>query len=213
MIDELHKPVFAGPAGAATTFGWFSGHTKSGLPVIFKDGGQPGVSTIMYMIPEENLACVVLANRSDNGEFVQSLVDQMVGTIITNWTTPKTSVGLPTADFPSGPIYIGKWSGKLQGGGTETAVSLEITPNGTATLSLGDKRPERITGLGLQGSALVGNSVGMIESADAIRNRATSLSLKLQRRDNKLAGRILASAISPGALATLPYVVELGCSK
>ena len=45
--------------------GW---ETKSGLRVVSKDGGQPGVSTIMYLVPEENLACVAPANRSDNGE-------------------------------------------------------------------------------------------------------------------------------------------------
>lgn len=64
LIDELHKPVFLGPSRAATTFGWFTGETKSGLPVIFEGGGQPGVSTTMYMVPQENLGCVALANRS-----------------------------------------------------------------------------------------------------------------------------------------------------
>jgi len=140
------------------------------------------------MVPQENLACVALANRSDNGEFVQTLADQMASTIIPNWTTPNTSVSLPMADFPGGTVYHGKWSGKLHGGGIETAVSLEITPTSSATLSLGDKGPEAVTNLRLQGKALVGRSVGMIESADAIRNHATSLALKLQLRDNKLAG-------------------------
>ena len=213
LIDELHKPVFSGPSGAATTFGWFSGKTKSGLRVIFKDGGQPGVSTILYVVPEENLACVALANRSDNGELVQTLVDQVASKIIPNWTTPNTSVSLPMVDFPGGTVYNGKWSGKLRGGGTETAVFLEITPSGSATLSLGNKGPEKVTSLRLQGSALVGRSVGMIESADAIRNQATSLSLKLQLRDNKLAGRILAGASGAGELAVLPYVIELAPSN
>jgi len=212
LLDQLHRPVFRGPSPAATTFGWFSGKTKSGLPVIFKDGGQPGVSTIMYMVPEENLACVALTNRSDNGEFVQTLVDQMAGTIIPNWTTPNTSVGLPMVDFPSGSVYSGRWSGKLHGGGKEIAAFLEITPSG-GTLSLGDEGPETITSLRLQGSALVGKSIGKIESADALRNHATSLSLKLQLRDNKLAGRILATATSAGELAVLPYVIELGSSN
>jgi hypothetical protein len=65
----------------------------------------------------------------------------------------------------------------------------------------------------LQGSALVGKSLGMIESADAVRNRATSLSLKLQLRGDKLTGRILATAAGPGELAVLPYVVSLSRSK
>jgi CubicO group peptidase (beta-lactamase class C family) len=213
LIDELHKPVFPGPSRAATTFGWFLGHTKSGLQAIFKDGGQPGVSTIMYMVPEENLACIALTNRSDNGEFVQQLVDQMAATVIPNWTTPNVSVGLPIVDFLGGPVYSGKWSGKLQSGGTEMSVFLEITPSGGVTLSLGTKQPEPITSLQLQGTALVGRSVGTIDSQDAIRNKATSLSLKLRPRDNKLAGRILANAARPGELATLPYVVSLSRSK
>jgi CubicO group peptidase (beta-lactamase class C family) len=212
-IDELHKPVFTGPSQAATTFGWFLGHTKSGLQVIFKDGGQPGVSTIMYIVPEENLACVALTNRSDNGEFAQQLVDEMAATVIPNWTTPNVSVALPMMDFPGGPAYSGKWSGKLHGGGTEMSVSLEITPGGHGTVSLASKQPEPITNLKLQGTALIGRSVGSIDSEDAIRNKATSLSLKLRPRDNKLAGRILASAAGPGELATLPYVVSLSRSK
>jgi hypothetical protein len=165
------------------------------------------------MVPEENLACVVLANRSDNGELVQTLADQMAGTVIPNWTTPNTSVSLPMTDFPGETSYNGRWSGKLHGGGTETAVSLEITPGGSATLSLGNKGPEKVTNLRLQGNALVGRSVGMIESADAIRNHTASLALKLQLRENKLAGRILASASGAGELAVLPYVIDLAPSN
>jgi len=213
LLDELHKPVFSGPSGAATTFGWFLGETKPDLRVIFKDGGQPGVSTIMYLVPQENLACVALANRSDNGEFVQILADQMAATVLPNWTTPNTSVSLSLLDSTVGPVYHGNWSGKLQGGGTESAVSLEITPNGSATVSLGNKTPEVITSLRLQGGALVGKSVGMIESADAVRNHATSLSLKQQLRDNRLTGRILATATGAGELAVLPYVIELAPSN
>lgn len=213
LIDELHRPVFFGRSRAATTFGWFTGETKSGLPVIFKGGGQPGVSTIMFMAPRENLVCIALANRSDNGEFVQKLADQMAATVIPNWISPNTSVGPPTVDFPGGPLYNGKWQGSLYGGGAETAVSLQIDPGGSATLSLANKGPETITNLALQGNALVGKSMGTIESADAIRNHATALSLKLLGRGDRLVGRILASAASPGKLAVLPYIVELRRSK
>ena len=93
------------------------------------------------------------------------------------------------------------------------ALFLEIDPGGSATISLGNKGPETITNLALQGNALVGKSIGTIESADAIRNHATSLSLKLLGRDDRLAGRILAGAAGPGKLAILPYIVELRRSE
>jgi CubicO group peptidase (beta-lactamase class C family) len=43
-IDELHRPVFTGPSGVATTFGWFKSQTTSGVPFFFKSGGDPGVA-------------------------------------------------------------------------------------------------------------------------------------------------------------------------
>lgn len=213
FIDELHSPVFQGPAGASTTFGWFSRQTKSGLPVLFKDGAQPGVSSIMYIVPQENLACVALANRSNNGDVLVKLVDQMAGVIIRNWTTPDNAVGYPMSDFPGGSVYKGKWSGRLHGGGAEMAVSIEFTLDGSATLSLGSDGPEKVKDLHLQGSAVVGQSVGAIESVDAIRSHATALSLKLLLRNDKLAGRVLASASAPGEIQILPYIVELERSK
>lgn len=93
------------------------------------------------------------------------------------------------------------------------SVSLDFSPTGSATLLLGNRTPEIVTNLSLQGDALIGKSVGTIESADATRNHATSLSLKLRRRDDKLAGRVLASATGPGELAILPFVVELRRSQ
>ena len=212
LIDELHKPVFQGPAGAATTFGWFSRQTKSGLPVLFKDGAQPGVGCIMYLVHQENLACVALSNRSNNGDLLRKWVDQMAGTIIKNWTTPDNPVGFPMTDFPGGLVYEGKWIGKLRGDGAEMAVALNVTQTASATLSLGNNRPEAVTDLHLQGSAMVGQSVGGIDSADAIRNHATSLSLKLQKREDKLAGRILAIASGPGKINILPFIVQLSRS-
>jgi hypothetical protein len=86
----------------------------------------------------------------------------------------------------------------LRGGGAETAVFLEIDPGRSATPSSGNKGPETITTLALQGNALVGKSIGTIESADAIRNHATSLSFKLLGRDDRLAGRILRFLVTLG---------------
>jgi len=50
-----------------------------------------------------------------------------------------------------------------------------------------------------------GKTVGKIDSPDAIRNDATSLTLKLLPPDGKLVGRVLATAKTPGTL--LPYVL------
>src|SRR6185437_13562924 len=212
-IAELHEPVLRGPGAGSTTFGWFAGRGVSGLPVLFKDGGQPGVSTIMYVVPSEDLACVVLTNRSDNGDLAQSLVDQTIAVLLPGWTTPDTRIAAPKLPF-SGPLdWAGRWIGHLSGSNVDTEVSLEIRPDSRASLALGNEAAREITALGSEGQALVGRSTGTIDAPDVTRNRANTLSLKLFRDGRALRGRVLAAASEPGELATIPFAVSLERSR
>ena len=208
-IDELHAPVLHGPAAGATTFGWFSGRSQSGLPVLFKDGGQPGVSTTMCLVPSENLACVVLANRTDNGDLVQKLVDQMIAAVLPGWTTPDTRMNARTSPFFPEPPYVGQWSGKLSGGGADATLELEIPARAPPTLAINAQPAARVTDLQIRGPALIGTTTGSIEGTDAARNQAKSLSLELLPYQGSLVGRILAGASGPGRLAAIPFTVTL----
>lgn len=208
-ISELHEPVLRGPGAGSTTFGWFAGHGQSGIPVLFKDGGQPGVSTIMYIVPSENLACVVLTNRSDNGELTQSIVDQMIAVVLPGWTTPDTRVAMPTSPFSATPDWQGMWTGALYGGGSRAQVTLEISHDSRAAFSLNNGPAEEVKELAIQGKTLVGQTSGAIEALDVLRNGANALSIKVLREDNSLRGRVLAGTSSPGRLATVPFTLTL----
>jgi CubicO group peptidase (beta-lactamase class C family) len=206
-IDELHRPVFEGTSGTATTFGWFVGRTKSGTQVVFKSGGQPGVATMLYMVPSENLACLVLTNRSNGDELASGVCDQILKMFLPEWTQPSESVGPPRSPFVVTPTLLGRWEGTLRDGGANMRARLEVQSNDSATLALGDKAAQKIAEMQSDGTAFTGKMVGVIESADAIRNEATTLTLKLMPQDGKLVGRILATAKQPGT--ALPYVLTL----
>jgi CubicO group peptidase (beta-lactamase class C family) len=206
-IDKLHRPVFEADSGTATTFGWFSGRTKSGLPVIFKSGGQPGVATMLYVVPSENLACLVLTNRSNGRELAVGLCDQILTTVLPQWSRPNETPVPPRLPFVATPAFLGRWEGTLADGGANMRARLEVQSGDSATLCLGDKPAEKISEMQAEGTAFTGNTAGVIESSDAIRNEATMLALKLMPQDGKLVGRILATAKTPGTL--LPYVLTL----
>jgi len=211
-IDELHAPVLHGPAAGATTFGWFSGRSRSGQAVLFKDGGQPGVSTIMYLVPSEQLAGVVLANRSDNGELTQSLIDHMLAAVLPGWTTPDTTMNGPRSSFSGQPPFVGRWSGQLSGGDAEAKLEVDISGDGSATLAIDAKPAEKIVDLQLRGATLIGSVSTLIGAPDVRRSGADKLSLELLPYDGRLVGRVLASASTPGMLATIPFIVSLSRS-
>ena len=209
-IDELHKPVFVGPSGVATTFGWFTGHLKSGVPFIFKNGGQPGVATILYMLPSENLACVVLTNRSDGRELCSGVCNQLLASYIPEWQQPEETAGPSPSPFVVTPSFGGRWQGTLTNDSAKMPVSLNIESSDSATLVLGDKPAERITGMQSEGVAFTGVSTGFIDSSDAIRTGAKTLKIKLMPYEGKLVGRVLATSGNPNIKnVMLPYVLTL----
>jgi len=206
-IAELHRPAYLGPAGSATTFGWFRGRTTAGLDVLFKRGGQVGVATSLYMVPPHDVSCAVLTNRSDDPKFVHEIVDAVLGTLVPGWSMPPTTPEPAPAPFAARPEYAGRWEGRVANDGVNVRAILEVASNSTCTLSLGGNGAEAVTDLRLQGNVLTGNTHGKIDAADAIRTQATDLELKLMPWEGKLVGRISATARQPGTL--LPFVLAL----
>jgi len=209
-IDELHKPVFVGPQGVASTFGWFTAHLKSGAPYIFKSGGQPGVATKLYLIPSENLACLVLTNRTDGAKLANGVCDQILARYLPEWTPPEEDAGPLHSPFVATRDFLGRWKGTLQNGGADMRVQVQINSSTTATVALGEKLAEPIRDMQSEGPALEGTSTGLIESVDATADGVRKLVIKLVPQEGKLVGRIIAQGTKPGmVLANLPYVLTL----
>jgi CubicO group peptidase (beta-lactamase class C family) len=209
-IDELHKPVYVGPSGVATTFGWFTGRLKSGLPYVFKGGGQPGVATKLYMVPSQDLACLVLTNRTDGMELANGVCDQILRSYLPEWTPPEEDAGPPSRPFVATSEFIGRWKGVLRNGGAEEPVLLQVDSSSSATLAVGKAPAATILQMQSQGPGFEGMSTGLIESDDAAAFGVRQLVVKLIPQDGKLVGRVTAQGVKPGlVLANVPYVLTL----
>jgi hypothetical protein len=205
-IDELHKPVFVGSSGVATTFGWFIGHLDSGVPIVFKSGGQQGVATALYMVPSENLACLVLTNRSDGRELCSSVCNQVLASYLPEWRQPEETSGPAPSKFVVMPSLGGRWQGTLTNGGAKMRVRLNIESSELATLQLDGRPVEKISEMFSEGFAFTGVSSGLIDCPDARRTGAKTLKIKLVPYRGMLVGRMLATDFKT---VTLPYVLSL----
>lgn len=209
-LNVMHEPVFGGPDSGWTTFGWFLGRTTSGIRVIFKSGGQPGVSTALYLIPDANLACVILTNRSDPEGWAQNTASSIIRSVIPHWAQPDTSVGARLIPLASASGFGGDWSGSAAGDGVEVIMRLEINGAQSAAMKIGSSANQPISAMSLEAGAFLGSIKGHVSSPDSVRNETDELALKLERRSGRLVGRLLASSARPGWLALVPYIVSLG---
>jgi CubicO group peptidase (beta-lactamase class C family) len=209
-LDELHRPLFTGPSGVATTFGWFKSHTPSGIPFYLKSGGDPGVANRMCFVPSKNLACITITNRSNTWDLAYGVCDEVLTKYLPDWRRPNEDCGFPSRPFVVTPAWSGRWQGLLEGNGAKMAVELNIQSNESATLSIGSGRAMQVTDMHSEGEALTGVSIGQIDAPDAIRTAAKTLQLKLLPIGNRLFGRVFAIAGDPNVKSVrLPFVVAL----
>jgi CubicO group peptidase (beta-lactamase class C family) len=209
-LGELHRPVFAGPSGVATTFGWFTSRTTSGVPFFFKSGGDPGVANRMCFVPSKGLACVVVTNRSNGWELACSVCDEVLTMYLPDWHRPVEDCGFPSKPFVATPAWIGRWQGSLEGGDASMPVKLKIQSDDAATLAIRSSRAEEVTELRSEGEAFTGLCTGNIDSPDALRTAARTLQIKLLPVENRLLGRVFAIAGDPNIKnVRLPFVLTL----
>ena len=207
-IDELHKPVFVGPTGATSTFGWARDRLSSGETVFHKAGGGPGASTLVCFIPERRLACVVLNNHS-TGVLTNAVCDRILGSFLPTWKTPEENGEPPRTPFVIDASTAGLWRGTLMNDDINLPVELNVISNEAVTLRLGSSDTQHLAELRAEGRALLGKTGGTIHSPDATASPDRSLALKLVRSEGKLVGRISAMDQTLSHERNVPYVLNL----
>jgi hypothetical protein len=212
-IDELQRPVFNGPSGVATTFGWFKSQTTFGVPFLFKSGGDPGVANRMCFVPSKDLACVVVTNRSNTRELAYSVCDEVLANYLPDWRRPDEDCGFPSKPFVATSALRGRWQGMLEGGGANMPITINIKSREAANLAIGNRRAGEIIEMRSEGGAFTGLSTGKIDAPDVVRTGAETLQIKLLPNDNRLLGRVFAIAGDPNVKnVRLPFVLTLSRS-
>src|SRR5437870_4945088 len=195
QIDELHHPVIRLLADRSYGVGWMIGHAFDGTTVLYHNGNQAGVVTVMMLLPSRDISCVVLTNQDHDQELVERVRDATIRTLVPEWS--RKSLSLPSPE-PLPKTYRGEWRGRLHDGDKVVPLILSIGEK-KATLQIQDQRPELISGLGLVDGMMTGKARGDLQVPATRAARAEELSLHLQRRGSKLEGEIGAEAPIPHA--------------
>ena len=209
-LRELHAPVFTGPRGIDTTFGWFRGRLATGEPYLFKNGGQPGVATKVFLLPLLDLACVVLSNRTDAMPAVAECCREIISFYVPGFSIPEEDAGAAPGRFVPTAEYIGSWQGKLLNAGADQPVHFTLAADGSATLALSCRPAMAVVDLKSQTPGFAGTTSGLVDCTDGTAFGSRTLTLKLVASGGKLLGRVTAFGTRPGLLlANVPYVLTL----
>jgi CubicO group peptidase (beta-lactamase class C family) len=209
--------------GSGYGIGWFIGVTADGLRVIYHDGGILGASTVLALIPEENIAVAVLSNT--NSQFPDQILIETICTLLGR----KVDEFLPHSDYNDDEVKLnlphhlyGWWRGYVHTHEGEIPLGLNIDASGEIYVALGEYAQGKLleevsyqkTNYTLfmnagGGPFLRGKLWGNIEVPDVERGQPTSLWLELQLHQDALNGVLIAFSQRQFYTGPLSFQVEL----
>jgi hypothetical protein len=115
-IDLMQEDVDPSLPKSSYKLGW-SVNDIFGFKVVSHGGGMPGVTTNLRILPEKNIAVVVLSNRQgiNLGRVIHSILSSLVPKYAEEWEKAQKEPGKrqsPKISLPS--ELIGSWTGEIK---------------------------------------------------------------------------------------------------
>jgi CubicO group peptidase (beta-lactamase class C family) len=231
-IDHMHRPSpETGPTrewereGSGVGIGWYVGVTEGGLRVVHHSGGTVGVSTVLALVPAEDLAVAVLSDTDSPWP------DAILVEILCAFLSLQPEQFLPPADraadeppFAPEPELVGSWEGSVHTYEGEVPLVLEIGGSGSTYATLGDQPRALLQRVSYQdslpqflnaggGPFLRGWMEGELHTADVNRGQPNKLWLELKLRENVLNGSLIAFSQREFYTGPLAHWVEVKRSE
>jgi len=117
-------------AGAHYGLGWYFRDEPSGERVVWHEGGMPGASSIVYMLPGRNLAVAVLINQTDANEAAQRFALALVHAVEPRFTGTPLVATQGFERYAGAEDLRGRWSGLIHVAGSLAPWSLTFRDDG-----------------------------------------------------------------------------------
>ncbi len=184
-LDQMHRPTILSGTNSGYGIGFRIEGTKQGTVSYGHTGGMGGVSTVMRIVPAENLVIVVLANGRTN--LVGSVADELEKLLAPSANIVRNE---PVRKDPIPASLEGIWTGYVHTWRAKIPLRLEV--NGQQiSASLGTTAAVPVRDPRLEDGQLMGGFKGDIGTSDANRIPYT-LNLILKQRGAILNGGVSA---------------------
>ena len=167
-------------------FGWWH-DDQFGYHVTYVGGGTSDAVALLYTIPSERIAVVVLANTYD--PLASNTVNAILSTLLPAYRDARTHAahtpaGSQPASADSLAALAGTWIGAVQTDGGSRSLTLSISNAGRVGVVLAGKPATPLDHAQYHNGELEGSFAGNLGVDDADRRRHYTLRLVLIRRSN-----------------------------
>lgn len=204
--------------------GWYVKPNDNGYKVVWHEGGMMGASSMIKLIPEKNIAIVVLINTS-NRQFCNDITNELSKVVLPEYQPTPINEETEIADYKSyttDSTYFGEWKGSIKIENLDIPCSLKFQPDGTIIINYLDytyksyftqNNPIPHKTILLAGivnkNSFIGMFPGNLPANDIRREFSQFMSLKLYKDGNILSGTIVAMAAAEREYYAYPFYIRL----
>ncbi len=191
--------------------GWYV-RDEGGRRSVWHEGGMPGGSAIIRVLPDDGLAVVVLANRTDANPLAQKIAAELLRVALPGFTPAPLDPVAAYVPFSGQSGFAGRWRGHVEVAGTRVPARLQFGDDGTVRLLIapaGQPVVDASARAIVNGDSLVSAMPGRLPSADLEGSGDPLLLLKLVRNGDRIGGAIVAYASPQRLDYLLPFAVGL----
>lgn len=206
-IDEMHRRM----APANYGLGFSLNADDMGSPRFGHGGGMPGVSTVLALYPNENVAIALLTNAR-SPVHPEYLVKEIMATLSPRFGDSlrarqgRAKPAPPAFVMPAG--LVGEWTGSLQTWQQTLPIRLLAQPDGDVHVWVGDQPRAILNDLAFANGRLTGRFAGRIPTDDA--NRwSHDLWIDMVLGNGSLAGQVNAITTTAREMWSLGSYAEL----
>ncbi len=151
--------------------GWRIDKDNYGYRTISHNGGMPGVSTTLKLVPSEDIAVVVLCNGSDGR--IYTLETEILSAMLPNYAEKvKTKEKEKKAEekpvkFSPPPSLLGEWSGEIKTYSGVMPLTVAFEPDGDVHVRIKDQLETLLNRVQFKDNILSGVCSGEIQTDDA----------------------------------------------
>lgn len=195
--------------------GWYFRTTANGTRVVWHEGGMPGASSILVLLPDHELVAAVLINANDRNDVAQSIANRLLAAVEPS-LRPLTFV--PTdgfAPYDAQPAYLGRWEGTLTVEEQPLPCTITFDAGGKITVTFPGRAPNDLLPTEstfqalVNGDLLLGTFAATLPARDVAQQPGGYVLLRLVRRGDQLSGTMIAYASPEGLRHLYPFPVTL----
>ncbi|HSX59289.1 MAG TPA: serine hydrolase domain-containing protein [Tahibacter sp.] len=200
-------------AGAYYGLGWYVRPDDGGERAVWHEGGMPGASSIIKLLPERRIGVVVLANKSEVNAVTQAVADDALRALLPGYAPGPLDATANYARYAAQPDFLGEWRGSVTVGGRKLACELRFGDGKIAlALAASDDTTRRARGefAGIvYGDSFVGAVPMALPIAEQSGAGSPLLLVKLVRSGDVLQGAFVAYASPQRLEYLLPFAVRM----